>query len=513
MATGDEKLCKDPSKLLLATIDVGTQSLKVGAFTGEGELKELVKLYYKEPYSSPQEGFAEKDPDEYWEYIKKAFKLLWDSGINPSNIKAVCVTSQRATTLFLDENFKPLRPAILWLDQRKAQNPPKLGFLEFLFKIILLHKNLKEVQKKCPVNWVIENEPDTWEKTKRVCFLSTYINHKLTGKYIDSVANQVGYLPFNFKRQCWEKENNWKYKLFPVKREMLPELKSPSSTLGLVTQTAAQEIGLPKGIPVISGASDKACEVIGTGCTHPWQGCLGYGTTATINVNHSKYVEPFLFNPAYPSAIPEEYNIEYQVFRGFWLVTWFKQLAGKTEKELEELAKKVPPGCHGLVFQPYWNQGVRYPGMHARGCIVGFRDYHHRHHIYRALIEGLIFALKEGKEFIQRKTKIAIKELHISGGGSQSDLVAQCTADIMNLPVKRPRYSETSSLGAVILAATGIGIYPNVKTAIEHMIQDATTFQPIKENAELYDKLYKRIFKKLLPCLTPTYKELYKIFG
>ncbi len=509
MGKGDRSVPENHKKLRLAVVDIGTQSLRTSIFTGDGELVEMAKLAYDQPYHSPQEGFAEKDPNDYWEYLKEGFRELRNRGINLQDVSAVCITCQRATTVFLGERMQPTRPAILWLDRRKAQNAPSIGLLEILVRPTPLWKHIKEVQRRAPINWVKENQPHIWQKTKKVCLLSAYINYKLTENYADSTACQVGYLPFNFKRQRWESNGHWKYRLFPVHQSMLPELKPPTATLGFITQRASRETGLKERTPVIAGASDKACEVIGAGCTKPWQGCLSYGTTATINVNHTKYIEPLFLQPAYPSAIPSEYNLEFQVSRGFWLVTWFKELASSNERDLEKEAAKIAPGSEGLVFQPYWESGVRYPGPHSAGCIVGLRDHHKRSHIYRALIEGLIFALREGKEFIEKKTKIPIKELYITGGGSISDLVAQCTADIMGIPVKRPRYFEASSLGAAILATTGLGVYPNIRNAITRVCHIKETFHPIKENQLIYNHIYHNAFKNLLKQLRPIYKRLY----
>lgn len=299
----------------------------------------------------------------------------------------------------------------------------------------------------------------------------------------------------------------------------------PGSKMGFISAQAAELTGLPKGLPLIAGASDKACEVLGSGCLEPHQGCIGFGTTATICVNSKHYVEPIPLVPPYPSAKPGAYNLEFQTFRGFWMVSWFKEQFALKEQEiaqergvateslLEEMVAKVPPGSLGLLLQPYWSPGLRYPGPEAKGCIIGFGGVHKREHIYRALLEGLVYSMREGRERIEKRSKVPITELSVCGGGSKSDQVMQITADVFNLPVRRTKVSEASGLGAAILAAVGSGFYPDIETAAREMTNVGSVFEPNSKSVKIYDELFKKVYSKTYRRLRPLYRVIQAVTG
>jgi sugar (pentulose or hexulose) kinase len=234
-------------------------------------------------------------------------------------------------------------------------------------------------------------------------------------------------------------------------------------------------------------------------------------------------VTPFV--PPYPAAIPGAYSTEVQVFRGYWMVNWFKEQFGHPEQVralaedvapeqlFDQLASSVPPGSMGLMLQPYWTPGIRVPGREAKGAIIGFGDVHTRAHVYRAILEGLAYALREGKERIERRSGVRITELRVSGGGSQSDCAMQLTADIFGLPTARPHVYETSGLGAAIDAAVGLGLYRDFASAVAGMTRVGRVFEPVAANREIYDGLYKRVYKKMYANLQPMYREIAQITG
>jgi sugar (pentulose or hexulose) kinase len=167
----------------------------------------------------------------------------------------------------------------------------------------------------------------------------------------------------------------------------------------------------------------------------------------------------------------------------------------------------------GLVLQPYWSPGLKIPGPEAKGAIIGFGDVHTRAHLYRAILEGLTYGLREGKERSERRSHIPITSLRISGGGSQSDAAMQITADVFGLPASRPHVYETSGLGAAIDAAVGLGMHPDFPTAINYMTRISQVFEPDQERHALYDALYKQVYRQLYTRLKPLYKKIRSITG
>jgi sugar (pentulose or hexulose) kinase len=279
-------------------------------------------------------------------------------------------------------------------------------------------------------------------------------------------------------------------------------------------------MGLEAGLPVLAAAADKACEIVGSGAVTPEIGALSYGTAATINITTARYVEVIPFLPPYPAALPGKYNVEVQISRGYWMVNWFKEQFGHPERAaasaegvapevlFDRLVATVPPGSQGLMLQPYWTPGIRYPGPDARGAVIGFSDFHTRAHLYRAILEGLAYALREGMERIEAKTKVRIRSLHVSGGGSQSDAAMQLTADIFNLPAVRPHTYETSGLGAAIAGAVGLGLHPDFPGAIAAMTRLGRTFEPNSAHTGLYEELYRRVYCRMYERLAPLYVRL-----
>jgi sugar (pentulose or hexulose) kinase len=381
------------------------------------------------------------------------------------------------------------------------------------------------LQAEAEANWIRTNQPEVWARTYKYLYLSGYLTYRLVGRFVDSVGCQVGYMPFDYKSLRWAGKSDWKWLAVPMDRSLLVDLVPPGGQLGAITPQAAQETGIPEGLPLIACAADKACEVIGAGCLEPDKGCLSYGTTATINTTQKKYVEPIPLIPPYPAAIPGAYTLEYQIYRGFWMVSWFKQEFGLHEMRLaeergvepealfDELVLQAPPGSMGLVLQPFWSPGLKVPGPEAKGAVIGFGDVHTRAHLYRAILEGLAYALREGKERSERRTHTPISELHISGGGSQSDAAMQLTADIFGLPTVRPHLYETSGLGAAIDAAVGLGLQPDFDCAVKSMTHNSRTFEPDRRAHEIYDGLYRKVYRKMYARLKPLYESIREITG
>jgi len=175
------------------------------------------------------------------------------------------------------------------------------------------------------------------------------------------------------------------------------------------------------------------------------------------------------------------------------------------------LIRDVPPGSEGLVLQPYWAPGVKIPGPEARGAVIGFGDAHGRAHLYRAILEGIGFALREATERIASRSHTKITELRVVGGGSQSDVAMQLTADIFGLPASRAHVYEASGLGAAVDAAVGIGLHANFESAIAAMTRPGRTFEPQPAARETYERLYRDVYRQMYARLRPLYERISKI--
>jgi sugar (pentulose or hexulose) kinase len=514
-----------PGETILA-IDNGTQSVRALIFDLRGNLvaKKRVPI---QPYFSKKPGWAEQDPAVFWDSVCQACQALWMmDGVDKSSIVGVGLTTQRSTVINLDKEHQPLRPAIVWLDQRRTKNlKPVGGLWGLLFKLAGMKDTVRYLQAEAEINWIKTHQPEIWERTDKYVYLSGYLTYKLVDKVIDSIGCQVGYFPFDYKKQDWAKASDWKWDAVMVERDMLCELVKPTELLGTITKEAADATGIPEGLPLIATAADKATEVIGAGCLEPHIGCLSYGTTATINTTHKKYVEVIPLIPPYPAAVPGAYSLEVQIYRGFWMVSWFKDEFGQVEKReaerlgieaevlFDKLLETVPPGAEGLVLQPYWSPGLKIPGPEAKGAVIGFGDVHSRAHFYRAIIEGLAYALREGADRTEKRSHIPITDLRVAGGGSQSPGAMQISADIFGLPVSRPHVYEASGLGAAIDVAVGLNLHPDFRTAVNEMTRLGDTFDPDQKRHEMYTELFEKVYKRMYKQLKPLYNDIREIIA
>jgi sugar (pentulose or hexulose) kinase len=511
----------------LLAIDVGTQSARALVFDVQGRPLARAQVVFEPAYHSPQPGWAEQDPQVYWRAVVDCCRQLWREGaVRPQEISGLTLTTQRATMICVDRAGQVLRPAIVWLDQRRCTVPPRLGLLwRGLFRLLGADDLIRHLQVQAEANWLAQHQPEIWRQTDKFLFLSGWLSRRLVGAYRDSAACQVGYVPFDYRRQDWAAPGDFKWKAVAVSRQQLPDLVPPGGVLGSLQAGPASELGLPEGLPVIAAAADKACEVLGCGALQPDVAQLSFGTTATINTTQTRYLEVQRMLPPYPAALPGAFNTEIQIYRGFWMVSWFKREFAQREQALaaergvaveslfDELIRGIPPGSMGLTLQPYWTPGVREPGPEAKGAIIGFGDVHTRAHLYRAILEGLVYGLRAGREQIEQRLRHPIRRIVVAGGGAQSEAAMQITADIMGLPVERPALHDTSALGAAINLAVGLRLYPDYSSAVQAMTRTGRIFAPDPAATRVYDALYREVYRGLYPRLKPLYERIRAITG
>mgnify|MGYP001409659101 CR=1 FL=1 len=507
-------------KDLILAIDCGTQSLRALLFDTNGSL--INKSQLSLDYEAPQPGWGEQDPELFWQTLAQACQDLFAKQPDAKErLAGFTLTTQRGSVVNLDDNGKPLRPAIFWFDKRRCFTfKPVQGFWALAFRLIGMTDAIRYFQSMAEATWIEQNQPDIWNRTSKYLLLSGYLTYRLTGEYRDSVAAQVGYIPFDYKNHTWAAPSDWKWQVMRLRLDQLPELVEPGKLLGHISAQAAATTGIPEGLPMIASGADKACEILGSGVSDSQTAHLSFGTTATVNVLSNTYKEAVRFIPPYPAALPKQYSLEIQIFRGFWMVSWFKKQFGfedeaeakksgrSAEELLEDRIREIPAGSEGLVLQPFWSPGLKVPGPEARGAVIGFSDWHNRYHIYRAILEGLLFSLREGKERIEKAGMRGIRRIVAAGGGSQSDVVMQMTADIFGMPVERPAIYEASGLGAAMIAAVGLNLKPDMATAVKEMSGLPTRFEPNKAVHKVYDRIYKNVYLKLYDRLKDLYKEL-----
>ncbi len=494
--------------MYVLAIDCGTQSLRGVVFDHSGKtlIRERELLA---PYFGVEPGFAEQEAAVFWEALcAVAGRVMAAASGMDISIDGVTVTTQRDAVVLLDAGSEVLRPVIIWADQRKvAKARPMAWHHSLAFRVAGLRRTVEDLSRNFKGHWLQEHEPEVWSKVDKYVQLSAWLNYKLTGKLLDSVASQVGHIPFCYKHGRWEKQHSLKHDVFHIDNRLLCDLVQPGTVLGGLTEAAACESGLPAGIPVVASGSDKGCETLGVGCGDLTVASLSLGSQACVQTTSERYFETLRFIPPFPAVVPGMYNPEIQVYRGFWMLSRFLEEMGLDDTaEMEAALASVPAGSEGLILHPYWGAGIKMP--EAKGAVLGFTDTHRKAHIYKAMIEGILFALKDGMGKIERKSGVRIERVMVSGGGSRSDAVCQMAADVTGRPVHRVQTWETSALGASVAGYVGLGVFSGFDEGIEAMVHPQEAFLPDAERVAVYERIFESVYSKLYRRLLPIYRRM-----
>lgn len=490
----------------IMAIDIGTQSVRALVFNCEGSEIANERVLNK-PYYSLEPGWAEVPADDFWQNVCTVTNRISKKlGQDISKIKACSITTNRDNIIPLDKDGNYIRDWITWVDQRRVpeavkEAPKKIkGFNKIIHTFGKDFFNMLSNRSK--FNWFKYHEKETYANAYKYLTLGGLITYKLTDEYNDSVGMQVGALPFDIKKLDWF-DLEIIYEILGVRRDQLAKLFHAGQIMGHITEKASMETGLPLGLPIIAAGGDKQCETLGSGSFTEEQATISYGTLATIALTSKKFVKDRKYAYyTWPSTIPHAWNPEFAIDRGYWLVTWFcKQYAIEKEfpqllQEMNEKAKNIPAGSNGLFVYPFWAPHyVLYPD--AKGAIIGWTDSHHREHLYKAILESIAYALRDGLDIIEKDIKTKVKELYIVGGGSKSDVAMQLTADVFNVKPIRLHTHEVCAVGAAISGGVAINMFKDEEDGVNKMVKKDKTFYPIEKNVKIYEDIYKNVYKKV----------------
>lgn len=467
-------------------IDEGSQSAKILIFDAKGnivcEASEPLK-----PYNLPEPGHVEHPGDDWWDAICKASKKCMSlfKG-NISDILGIGLCTIRYCRAYLDEDCMLAQPALSWMDVRVS------------------------------APYVHENP-----KVKYIVASSGYITYRLTGEKKDSVANYEGGWPVDVN--TWDWSNDPKvYEDTGISRDMLFTLVKPGDILGLVTEEASIATGLPKGVPVVATANDKAVEGLGVGCKGDDTICLSLGTYTSAMMEGKEFLKDTKNTWPKFSCIPDRYLYDtWGIRRGMWTVSWFRDILGDGYEEIakqhglsaEEMlnmeAEKVPVGSDGLMTVLDWLPWV--DARYKKGIMIGFDGRHTRAHIYRSILEAVALTMKKYIFDMTEEINVKIKKVIVTGGGSNSDVFMQIIADVLNIPTVRNEVKGAAGLGSAICAAVASGYYKSFDEAMDKMVRTEDCFYPIPENTKIYDDMYP-IYWSISNYTDNILKKTYKIF-
>lgn len=493
-------------------LDVGTQSLRAVFVDLVGKTVASGVAPIETTY--PRPGWAEQDADSWWTAARLAVRSALDSsGIRPEQIAGIGLDCTACTVIPSALDGTPLRPALLWMDQRSAEEAERISATG--------HPVLRYVSGRDSPEWMLPkalwlktHEPEVYRRTERMVECTDWMMHRLTGAWTLSL-NHVS-VKWNYARP----DGGWPVGLLEAVGladilEKFPEEIVPLGKGGAVlSNRAASELGLRAGTPVAQGGIDAYLGMLGLGATGPGDVALIVGSS-TCHLAQSK-TGVFGSGAAgcYPDATVEGlYTLEAGQTATGSILEWYRRhFAGNERAEaenqgvsvftlLDAKAEAVPPGCDGLIVREDW-QGNRSPYKNpaARGALVGLTLAHGPGHIIRAIYEATACGTRQILEDAAGHG-LEVKRLFLGGGGAKSALWVQIHADVMGMPIHLPRESEACALGSAMAAAVGAGLFADFDAAAREMVAVERVVEPRPEHRSAYDALFRR------------YVELYRILN
>lgn len=480
----------------LLGIDLGTSGVKALLLDRQGLVLGSGKGEY--PILTPRPGWAEQDPEAWWQSAVKAVRWAISGLDNPGCIQAIGVSGQMHGTVLLDHRDVILHPAVIWPDQRAAEQVDEITKLVGLEKLIGTTGSPAAAGfQAATIRWFQEIKPDLWDQVRSMLLPKDYLRWRMTGSMASDPSDGAGSLLLDGQKRDW---SSYLLKLLDINQQFLPPIKPSNSVAGKLQEVPAADLGLIAGTPVITGAADTASSLVGSGLTDP------SGLMVSISSGGQLvwpcldfYVDKTGRTHTFCSALdpgPHQagwYKMGATLSAGQslrWLRDNVLGLRGEdVYRKMDSWAEEAPPGSQGLIFLPHLS-GERTPVMNplSRGVLIGLTLSHNRTHLVRAVMEGVVFSLFQAYQTLTGGLEQP-ERIILTGGGAKSEFWSQMTADVFGLPVQKLVVEEGSAMGAALLAGAGLGLYDAAQQSRKWAAYAAQQ-DPNLENHESYLELY-----------------------
>lgn len=465
------------SQRVFAVFDVGTTGTRSVLVDEEG--RELSKAY--EAYPSPPSTFKthEQLTEIYWRTATNTMqRALSDIDRAAESVVAAVISTTRDSVTPIDKDVNPLAPTVTWLDNRSSQKSKDLA---------------EDIgPRKCvnKIMWFIENRPELFEKAYKFIHLDAFLNYRLCDAMVSEPSN-ASFGPIDHETLKWSEEL---CEATGIPMDKLVDIVSPGTVIGDITGDAAKATGLRKGTIVVMGSGDQQCSALGTGTIETGKVKATTGTGTFVCAHTDEFMEEPYVMFSHPAAIPGKWILEGVIPGTGMTLRWYRDefcdtettLATETDQDVYDIisasASKIPAGSDGLIVFPFmaYSKGIFYN--------VGFS--HTKAHVARAIMEANGYGIRMYIEMMEGVLDLEFEEIKIDGGGSNSALWRQIQADCTNKPVVLPKSTDSTVIGAAILASVGTGIYGGYKEAVSNMYRVEERRLPIKENVEVYERQY-----------------------
>ncbi len=500
-------------------VDVGTTAIKSAIFDENGVIKGSCTKEYT--LKTPKSQWVELDANAYIEAFRGSLESMFESAqVQREDVASLALSAQGETLFFLDEKGNHLRDAIVWMDNRAANEAERLQ--EKLGGREIVHKVTGQVEMcatwpASKILWVKENQPDVYKMTSKFLLIEDLFIYLLTGKFVaeDSLLCSTMYFDINTRTY-------WKEMLdaLGISEAQLPEIRESGTEVANISPSGAAMFGLSEKTVVCMGGLDQACGAIGVG--NVTEGIFTESTgaaLATVALTSQPMFDEAGQMPCFAGGIPGTFMI-HSFSTGGMVMRWFRDNFCESERAtskvtgintytlIDKMVNSVPVGADGLMMIPHL-QGSGPPdtNSYAKGSFQGLTLSHTRAHFARAIMEGVTMVLLRMKEATE-SMGAQVTEIRSLSGGAQSAAWCQIKADATGCVVKTMKNTESAAcLGAAILAGVGVGIWENVQDTAKRFTQDDVVYTPNKENKDVYDRMLKD-YKLLLKELDESYKRM-----
>lgn len=493
---------------LFLGVDLGTSSLKTILLdAASGSLIAQAAVEYS--IQTPQPGWAEQDP-QIWvtAFLSTLPVVMSQARIDAALIEGISFSGQMHGCVCLDTQGNPLGPAIIWADQRSARQVERVYDSQGIERLGAATGNPLAAGFMLPtLLWLRENEADVYARIHQVLLPKDYLRLIITGEYGSEPSDASSTGLFDPARQSWNED--WLDEL-AIPLRFLPPVKPSHARGGSVSKPFAILSGLRAGTPVFIGASDQSAQALGNGIIQPGDVSCTIGTGGQIlaPVIQPRY-DPQLRLHLFCHALPSVWHLEAATLSAGLSLKWLRDhfFEDRSYQELVDEAALAPAGAEGLFYLPYL-AGERTPIMDAlaTASFTGLTLRHHRRHLVRAVLEGVVFSLRQGLDLMQ-SLGAPIQRIVASGGGTRHPLWLQLQADIFARPIYQSGTPEAAALGAALLAAVGSGYFASFEEACQKLVRwHLHPIEPIEINVCHYEELFQQ-YCSLYPRRKLTYEE------
>ena len=494
----------------LLGIDIGTSGTKSVVMDESGTIQG--SALYEYDIDTPSPGWAEQNPLIWWQgTVETIHRVLANARIDSQDIAGIGFSGQMHGTVFLDPSFNVIRPAIIWADQRSAPQCRKI--YNEVGQDLLAQLTANPIAPgfmAATLLWLKAHQSKTFETLHKIVLPKDYIRFRLCGEIATDASDAAGTLLFDVPHRCWSAEL---LDRLGISKDLLPNVNDSTDIMGQVSKQAAAETGLAAGTPVVAGGADQPVAALGNGVIKEGLvlSTIGTGGQLFSPVKHPRF-DNKLRTHTFCHVLPDEWYVMGASLCAGLSLKWFRDNIGSAPyDQLSSEAQEVSLGSEGLLFLPYL-VGERTPHMDptARGVFFGLTLRHGRGHLVRAILEGVVLAMRDSLE-IFKEIGIRIDRIIASGGGAKNHLWRQIQADIFGTDVMTTNIREQAGVGAAMLAGIGTGLFNSPGEACNRIISYSHTTHPIPENCERYNELYE-IFKGLYPKLKEDFEKIAQKF-